>query len=167
MSRRCTLLLLALSIFLAPLGSDGVALVAAQGLADFKTALPAIVREARRFQTPDQALYHWGDPQSIHGVMSPEIGYVRPRYGDMRWEITLFYYPPAHGLQRLRAILVNGLSNSPPPSEREIVAWLGTPISRNRDQVEGGWSLRYDGQDKPGLGVQFVRLSTSGMTVQL
>jgi len=112
----------------------------------FRAAVPRLVREARRFQTPSDALDTWGDPHKIFGAASPELDYE----GSQELPVTLSYAPPARHPHRLKFIDIRG----PLFSERTIIDWLGNPLRVRREDKET--RLDYEGNDKAGLKVLYV-----------
>lgn len=127
----------------------------------FRKSVTELVQEARRFQTPLQALHHWGDPKDIEGAMSPTLTFSRAGA-----RVVLSYGPPAKAPYRLSRIAVRqyvvvvGEGGRVRPDlapqrvaaiKRELLAWLGEPESK----AGGSWgeSWYYWRKDRAGFGV--------------
>jgi hypothetical protein len=126
---------------------------------DFRERIRTKVLEARRLQTPNDALSVWGDPLKLWGSASPEMLFW---FDDTRdktvTQVTLKYLPPARHPTRLEWFQV---AINKPPSEQELLGWLGQPLRIEKDDLRGRL-LIYDGRDRAGLGVSLAFWSTSG-----
>ncbi len=116
-----------------------------------KFAITVIIAAARRFQTPDQPLMIWGDPQQTTGMMSPCFVYGK-RVGNMSAQVWLCYAPPIkhpHRLDSAALVLEDARAFM-----AAVQDWLGEPRARKVIGKDEEWYY-----DAPNLGISSVKFS--------
>jgi hypothetical protein len=125
---------------------------------DYRSAVAAIVYEARTFKTEDDAVRVWGQPTKVATSMPPHVIFERPG-ADRMSEIMLQFSRSAP--QRLISLIV---VVRPGFNERTVADWFGKPrrIASVGDQRK---QYDYDDADSAGLSVSSVTLARDGIMI--